>query len=50
MVFYINGIVYLAGGTFYLLFASGEKQLWANGTMCDKLSDIELTAHESKEE
>lgn len=50
MIFYINGIVYLIGGTFYLLFASGEKQPWANGTDCDKLSDNELTADGGKEE
>ena len=50
MVFYINGIIYLVGGTFYVLFASGEKQPWANGKEYDELSMSEVPADENKEQ
>ena len=46
MVFFINGALFLVGGTFYVLFASGEKQSWANGNKYEKLSTDELSTDE----
>ncbi|KAL9965858.1 hypothetical protein ACROYT_G029712 [Oculina patagonica] len=46
IVFFINGAIYLVGGTFYVLFASGEKQPWANGNEYDKLPLNELSSDE----
>jgi len=40
-VFYIMDAVFLLGGIFYVLFASGEKQPWANGNEYDKLTTNE---------
>ena len=48
-MFYINGAIYLVGGTFYVLFASGEKQPWANGNQYDELASIDLPADENHE-
>ena len=51
IVFYINGAIYLIGGTFYILFASGEKQPWANGNEYDKLAtNYELSTDENYEQ
>lgn len=45
-VFYIMGAVFLLGGIFYVLFASGEKQPWANGNEYDKLMANESSTNE----
>jgi predicted membrane channel-forming protein YqfA (hemolysin III family) len=31
VVFYLGGVIYAAGAVFYILFASGNIQLWASG-------------------
>jgi len=31
VVFYIGGLIYIAGAIFYCVFASGNKQTWASG-------------------
>lgn len=31
MVFYIGGLIYIIGAIFYCVFASGNKQSWAEG-------------------
>lgn len=49
MVFYINGAIYLVGGTFYVLFASGEKQPWANGNKYEKLTTNESSTDEHEQ-
>ena len=50
MVFYINGAIYLVGGTFYVIFASGEKQPWANGNAYDKLTSVDSPTDENHEQ
>ena len=50
MVFYINGAIYIVGGTFYVIFASGEKQPWANGNKYDELTSTDLSADEKHEQ
>ena len=49
MVFFINGVIYLVGGTFYVLFASGEKQSWANGNKYEKLNTEESSTDEHEQ-
>ena len=48
-VFFINAAIYLVGGTFYLLFASGEKQPWANGNKYEKLTTNESSKDEPEQ-
>jgi len=48
-VFFINAAIYLVGGTFYLLFASGEKQPWANGNKYEKLTTNESSKDEPQQ-
>lgn len=48
-VFFINAAIYLVGGTFYLLFASGEKQPWANGNKYEKLTTNESSKDETEQ-
>ena len=31
VVFYIGGLIYIIGAIFYCVFASGDKQTWADG-------------------
>ncbi|KAL9965852.1 hypothetical protein ACROYT_G029706 [Oculina patagonica] len=50
LVFYIMGAIYLVGGTFYVIFASGEKQPWANGNQYDKVPSNELLPDENQEQ
>ena len=47
IVFYINGAIFLIGGTFYLLFSSGEKQPWASENGYEKLATDELFTEEN---
>lgn len=37
IIFVITGLLYLIGGTFYLIFASGERQSWAKNKDLDEL-------------
>lgn len=45
-MFVISGLIYLIGAIIYGIFASGEKQPWADDTKKEKLSAYENTAME----
>ena len=47
IVFYINGVINFIGGTFYLLFSSGEKQPWASKNGYEKLATDESVTEEN---
>ena len=49
LVFYIMGAIFLLGGAFYVIFASGEKQPWANGNQYDKVPSNDLLPGEKHE-
>ncbi|XP_051167950.1 vesicular glutamate transporter 2.2 [Leptopilina boulardi] len=46
VVFIISGLIYLIGATIYGIFASGEKQPWADNSKKEKVSAYENTAME----
>ncbi|XP_032230700.2 sialin [Nematostella vectensis] len=47
IVFYIGGAIYAAGAVFYAVFASGEKQTWADD---QEFYEEILMSHEAEEE
>ena len=38
IVFIINGVIYLLGAIFYIVFSSGEKQSWSSDRKYSNLS------------